>query len=389
MDSGAKPATSDNRRKAVVAVALALVAAAAWAAVGATAPAQDLQGELDSKESALDQAESQQGVLSTELDELTGQVQQLQGEVAALRNREALVQQELEQKQAELDRERHHLNVLRERLKRSLGVLEERLVAIYKSDTPDVVTVILESDGFEDLLERYEYLNRIEEQDQDIIVRVRDLRNLTKDTVQRVRAARDEIAAKKRELTRTRVALEAREADLSAARDSKAAALENVNANIKELEGDVSDLQGEIQQQLQESSTTTPALPAGPIRGASSGFIWPVDGPVVSPFGMRWGRMHEGIDIAVPSGTPIRAAKSGSVALAAPTGGYGNYTCVDHGGGLSTCYAHQSSFAVSPGESVSQGDVIGSVGCTGSCFGDHLHFEVRVNGSAVDPLGYL
>jgi murein DD-endopeptidase MepM/ murein hydrolase activator NlpD len=99
--------------------------------------------------------------------------------------------------------------------------------------------------------------------------------------------------------------------------------------------------------------------------------------------------MHEGIDIAVPAGTPIRAAKSGSVALAGLNGGYGNYTCIDHGGGLSTCYAHQSSIGVSVGQSVSQGDVIGSVGCTGHCFGDHLHFEVRVNGSAVDPLGYL
>jgi murein DD-endopeptidase MepM/ murein hydrolase activator NlpD len=116
--------------------------------------------------------------------------------------------------------------------------------------------------------------------------------------------------------------------------------------------------------------------------------IWPVDGPISSPFGMRWGRLHAGIDISVPAGTPIRAADDGSVAMAAPTGGYGNYTCIDHGGGLSTCYAHQSRFAVTSG-SVSQGQVIGYVGCTGSCYGDHLHFEVRVNGSPTDPLGYL
>jgi murein DD-endopeptidase MepM/ murein hydrolase activator NlpD len=94
--------------------------------------------------------------------------------------------------------------------------------------------------------------------------------------------------------------------------------------------------------------------------------IWPVDGPVVSGFGMRWGRMHEGIDIAVPAGTPIRAADAGAVVLVqsdAESGGYGNFTCLDHGGGLQTCYAHQSSFAVTSG-SVSQGDVIGYVGCT-------------------------
>jgi murein DD-endopeptidase MepM/ murein hydrolase activator NlpD len=388
MDSGSQPARSERPRNGGVIAAVAVLVAAVSLAIHSSAPAQDLQGQLDTKQAQLDQAESQAGVLSSELERYSSEIAQLQGEIAALRNREAIVQEELEQKQAELDRERHHLQVLRARLKQSIDVLEGRLVAIYKSDAPDVLTVILESDGFADLVERYQYLNRIEDQDSALIARVRELRNATKDAVQRIRAARNEIAARKRELTRTRVSLEARESQLSAVQADKQAALENVNADIKELHGDVSDLQGQIEQQLQAASGTV-SLPAGPIRGASSGFIWPVNGSVVSGFGMRWGRMHEGIDIAAPAGTPIRAAKAGSVALAAPTGGYGNYTCIDHGGGLSTCYAHQSSIGVSSGQSVSQGEVIGSVGCTGSCFGDHLHFEVRVNGSAVDPLGYL
>ena len=137
-------------------------------------------------------------------------------------------------------------------------------------------------------------------------------------------------------------------------------------------------------------------LPAGPIQGGSGGLIWPVSGPVVSGFGGRdigaGYEYHPGIDIAVPEGTPIRAAASGSVIFTEPeasSGGYGNYTCLDHGGGLSTCYAHQSSFAVSAGQSVSQGDIIGYTGCTGYCLGPHLHFEVRINGSVTDPMGYL
>jgi murein DD-endopeptidase MepM/ murein hydrolase activator NlpD len=121
---------------------------------------------------------------------------------------------------------------------------------------------------------------------------------------------------------------------------------------------------------------------------SASGLIWPVSGPVVSGFGMRWGRMHTGIDIAVGYGTPIVASASGNVIFAGWMGGYGNFVIVDHGGGLSTAYAHQSSIAVGGG-SVSQGQVLGYVGCTGHCFGPHLHFEVRINGSAVDPLGYL
>ena len=104
---------------------------------------------------------------------------------------------------------------------------------------------------------------------------------------------------------------------------------------------------------------------------------------------MRWGRLHAGVDIAVPSGTPVHAAKSGRVLIAGWVSGYGNYTCINHGGGISTCYGHQSSIGVSVGQSVKQGQVIGSSGCTGHCFGPHVHFEVRINGSPVDPMGYL
>ncbi len=98
--------------------------------------------------------------------------------------------------------------------------------------------------------------------------------------------------------------------------------------------------------------------------------------------------MHEGIDIAAPSGTAVHAAASGTIIYAGWMGGYGNIVVIDHGGGLSTAYAHLSSIWVGGG-SVSQGQAIGAVGCTGSCTGPHLHFEVRINGSPVDPLGYL
>ena len=122
---------------------------------------------------------------------------------------------------------------------------------------------------------------------------------------------------------------------------------------------------------------------------SSSGLIWPVSGPVTSGFGMRWGRMHEGIDIGAGTGTPIHAAASGRVIYAGWMSGYGNFVIIDHGHSLATAYGHQSRIAVSNGQSVTQGQVIGYVGCTGHCFGPHLHFEVRVNGSVVNPMGYL
>src|SRR4029077_6780504 len=122
---------------------------------------------------------------------------------------------------------------------------------------------------------------------------------------------------------------------------------------------------------------------------SSSGLIWPVNGPVVSGFGVRWGRMHEGIDIAVGYGTPIHAAAGGTVVFSGWMDGYGNFVIIDHGGGMATEYGHQSAVTVGVVQSVATGRVIAYVGCTGQFFGPHLHFEVRINASPVDPLGYL
>ena len=107
------------------------------------------------------------------------------------------------------------------------------------------------------------------------------------------------------------------------------------------------------------------------------------------PFGPRWGRNHDGVDIGAATGTPVRAAACGTVSLAGQQSGYGNIICITHTSQFSTCYAHLSRFGVSTGAQVQQGQVIGYVGCTGSCTGPHLHFETRVGGSARDPMTYL
>ena len=134
-----------------------------------------------------------------------------------------------------------------------------------------------------------------------------------------------------------------------------------------------------------------PAASPAAIGGgtSSSGFVWPVNGRLTSPFGPRWGRMHQGQDIGAPNGTPIKAAKAGRVIKAGAGGGYGNLTLVDHGGGIVTAYAHQSRFGTADGAQVQAGQVIGFVGNTGNSTGPHLHFEVRVNGAQRNPRAYL
>lgn len=135
-----------------------------------------------------------------------------------------------------------------------------------------------------------------------------------------------------------------------------------------------------------------PAPAAAPAAGSMG---WPANGPVTSGFGPRWGRMHEGIDISVNQGSPVFAASSGTVVFAGLDGGYGNAIVINHGGGVTTRYAHLSYFAVSVGQSVSGGSTIAQSGGApgtagaGSSTGAHLHFEVRVSGTAYDPRGYL
>lgn len=126
-----------------------------------------------------------------------------------------------------------------------------------------------------------------------------------------------------------------------------------------------------------------------PVAASASGFAWPLAGPVTSGFGMRWGRLHAGLDVAAGSGTPIRAAAAGTVVFAGVMGGYGNVVVLGHGGGLTTLYAHQSRLAASVGAAVARGQVIGFVGSTGHSTGPHLHFETRVDGRPRNPRAYL
>jgi murein DD-endopeptidase MepM/ murein hydrolase activator NlpD len=379
-------------------IALAFVAYLTLPLPGLSAP---LSQRIEKKRDQIADARHKEGVLSTTIQRFSTRIDSLQGEISATQDRLDRAQASLDRQRAELLEVRDELEEARDRLERlrselatARRVLADRLVEIYKSDSPDALTVVLEADGFADLLERAEFLERISEQDRSITDRVRRLRDRAQDqavqladlerreqlAAERILAERDQIAAAQSQLVSSRD-------QLSAARADRRGALSQVRDSRVALEGDLRALEAE--QARVQAALANPAPAAGPIRQGTGQLVWPVNGPVVSPFGMRWGRLHAGVDIAVGSGTPIRAADSGRVVLMGWVGGYGNYTCIQHTGSLSTCYAHQSSFATSNGANVGQGQVIGYVGCTGHCFGDHLHFETRVGGSPVDPMGYL
>ena len=392
------------------ALPLALWAALPIASDGATPNSRlnDIQKKIQSTQGRIGRRKGTERVLTTEISAYSRRIGELQARIGRLQARQAAVQADLDRKRAELDRiqsdlraERRRLVRLRARLAEARAALAQRLVQLYQADAPDIVTVVMSSHGFTDLLERGDFMRRVSEQDQRIIGIVRVARADATATAARLQrmerrqrrvtaivlANRNEIANVKHALVGTRVGLAGTRAD-------KRRALLSVREERQHLEGALSSLkaqQAKIQATLQKAAGT---LPAGAIRRGGGSMIWPVNGPITSPFCevRAWERCHPGIDIGVPAGTPIRAAASGKVTLlqgAGASGGYGNFTCVSHTATLSTCYAHQSSFATSLGANVSQGQVIGYVGCTGLCFGDHLHFEVRVNGAVTNPMNYL
>jgi murein DD-endopeptidase MepM/ murein hydrolase activator NlpD len=369
---------------------------------------QDLQHKIETTQGKIGRKKGTERLLTSEISAYTARINRLQGRIGSLQNRQAAAQADLDAKRAELSSiqtdlrsERRRLVRLRARLAQARRALAQRLVELYQADAPDLVTVIMSAKGFAELLERGEFMERVSEQDQRIIKLVRDAKADATATAQRldrlevrqrrvthiVQQRRDEIAGAKQELIDTRVGLDGTRAD-------KAHALSSVRTERRQLEGNLSGLKAEQAKITATLQQAQGGLPAGPIKHGNGSLIWPVNGPITSGFCERraWESCHPGMDIGVPAGTPIRAAAAGKVALmqsAGASGGYGNFTCVQHTATMSTCYAHQSRFATSLGASVAQGQVIGYVGCTGLCFGDHLHFEVRINGAVTNPLNYL
>jgi murein DD-endopeptidase MepM/ murein hydrolase activator NlpD len=365
------------------------------------APASsDNGGKINDLHDRIAAARAKETRLTSEISRVTSQIRSLERRVGDVSQRLSILEDDLSLHQRRLDKlnelfdfETERLTFLRQQYAHAVRQLNLRMIDIYETHDPTLVDVILQSSSLQDALDQLHYLSAIARQDKRIASQVADARDqvhLARERTKVIRArvhsetqvivvrteqqrvVKDELLASKGSLARRRIK---QKSTLASTRKQEQLWIAEANALAAEdarIRGQLAAAQG--------AGDTTPS---------AHGLIWPVNGPVTSPFGYRWGRLHAGIDIGVPYGTPIHAAAEGTVVLAGWTGGYGNYMCIDHGGGLATCYAHQSSYAVSVGAHVEQGQVIGYVGSTGHSFGAHLHFEVRINGNPVDPLGYL
>lgn len=345
---------------------------------------------------------AQEAAVRAEIAAVEERLRALASQVTAATARLAPLERELRLRRVRLGRlqalvavRAARLRLARQEYATAVERLSERLVGLYETEEADALSLLLSTASFGELLDAMDYLRAIGNQDKRIADEVDRRRREAGIALARARAARERVRQEARVIA-VRVAEErALRRQLLARRDAVAWERERRQQALQSLSRQEQAQLAEMEA-LQRASAelaarirVAQAAAASPPRPSSSGFLWPVSGPITSSFGPRWGRMHEGIDVAAPAGAPVRAAAAGQVLYAGWMGGYGNLVVLDHGGGLATAYAHLSSIAVSEGATVAQGQVIGAVGSTGHSFGPHLHFEVRVGGTPVDPLGYL
>jgi len=356
-------------------------------------------------------AHAKEATLSSQIGGLTSQIHSLEQRVGDVSSQLVSLQSDLALHQRRLDKldQLFHLQTIRFRdlqheYKLAVQRLNLRLVDIYKQNEPTTVDVLLAARNFNDVLDQLDYLGAIAAQDKKVAGQVATAKRQVKVARQKTTHVRRSVSQEARVINARvqqqailRGELLSTRSNLKGARSDKSRALvitrKQVQSEIAEsqaLETASAQLAaklraGEAQAGAAAGSTST----GTPVAGGSGTFAWPLSGPITSPFGMRWGTLHPGIDIGVPTGTPIHAAGSGTVVWCGWMSGYGNLVMIDHHNGLATLYGHQSRIAVGCNQEVSQGETIGYVGCTGFCTGPHLHFEVRVNGTPVDPLGYL
>ena len=366
-----------------------------------------VDSKIDRLRGKIDEARKREGVLSSQIAAVTSKIRAIQDDVDAASARLNRLESVLALHQRRLDRlnELYRLQTaklvfLQRQHKAATDRLNRRLVQIYTSEQTEPLAVVLEAASFGDMLDQLEFLQDIGNQDakialevEQVKIQVRETRDRTRKTRQSAAEATRQVAARTLEQRQVRDRLAWSQRELATARREKSDALSETKQTRKEYLAEVEGLLAQSAalsariRVAQASAASSPtAVPSAP---SSAGFVWPVHGVLTSSFGWRWGRMHEGIDIAVPSGTSVVAVTSGTVIVAGWTGGYGNLVVVDHGNGTATAYAHNTSVAARVGQQVAQGQLIAYSGSTGNSTGPHVHFEVRVNGSPADPLGYL
>lgn len=342
--------------------------------------------QINSLKSDIGDQEKLKDALQDEINTVQAQIDVYNGQLTEVENRLSEIEAQKEQKQNDLENTKQ--------------TFMTRLRAMYVSGDNSMLNVLLSANDFGDFLYRDQLLSSVTDHDNAImeqlkadIKAVEELEAQANEEKQEIQSIKSEVDAKRAELGDRMKEMNAVISELEGQKSGLEDQLDEYAAAIDEFEAKIQAEAAAAAKNNNSSASQSPSYSGG-AKPNAGGWVWPCPGfyYISSYVGPRWGRTHNGLDIAGGSiyGKPIVAARAGTVIDAGwNSGGYGNYVMINHGDGFITIYGHMSSVAAYNGQSVSAGQVIGYVGNSGRSTGPHLHFEVRLNGSVEDPLDYV
>ena len=362
-----------------------------------------IKNKINKEKSNISNTENEKKSVGMDIESLDAKIQVTSAKISTLESEIVRLNKDIAENQEKLQEAQVNLS-------ENTDALRMRLREMYKRGNVNYLEVILNSRDIEELLRNNEIISSIARADRELIEFIQEQIDTIKETEERLQIDKAKVSASKAAVENERqsyqAAVDAKNnymKVLESNLDLYKAEFEKAQANWDSLDAEIVRLQKQISEQKKAEEAAARratrvhsniSVSSGPRNGQS--YTWPLPGhySISSPFGYRmhpilgYSKFHSGVDIPAPSGTPIVAAKSGTVIMSQLMSGYGNVVMVDHGDTV-TVYAHCSALNVGVGESVKAGDVIAFVGSTGLSTGAHLHFEVRVNGSPVNPLGYV
>ncbi|MGF6375802.1 murein DD-endopeptidase MepM/ murein hydrolase activator NlpD [Clostridiales Family XIII bacterium PM5-7] len=319
---------------------------------------------LSDKQDELNNLNNEKNEVSQDMQELSSKIKEQEAELNG-------IQSDLDKKQTEIDKKEAHIAKTKKDIEKRRDGLNGRLRAMYKNGSVGYLDVLLGSSSISEFISNIDMIQRIYKNDQDTLAELKTQHKKLEDEQQ-------ELLTEKSKLNEEKSIVQQKKDALQADKNALQKKLEELNAEADRVSGEISNLQDS--DKIYEGGQ----------------FMWPTTSTyITSEFGFRIHPVtgiytgHTGIDIGAGYGEPVYAAASGRVIIASTYGGYGYAVVIDHGSGISTLYGHNSSLNVSVGQNVKRGQVIARVGSTGISTGPHLHFEVRINGSYVDPMSYF
>ncbi len=374
-------------KKRIVAILMALVISTPFVNVYGKNPSEldKLQKEqnkvnqqIKTTQQKINQVSKEKKNVSKALVELDQRLEQAENELSSVESMLAQLENQIAVSTRELERASTETSSQKELLKKRVRVM-------YENGNVGYLSVILNSTSFWDFISRLDFLRKIIEFDMNLL--------------SKLKSHRDSVADKRSQLESELQEKERLKNQISGKKEAVEVAKQDREKTLKDLTKDLKELERQEDAFLAQANALTQKIVALQSKDKYIGGVlgWPSPGyyKITSPYGYRnhpilkKKKLHTGIDIAVPSGTSVVAANSGTVIYSGYNGGYGNTVIIDHGGKISTLYAHNSKLLVKVGDKVEKGKAITKSGSTGLSTGPHLHFEVRENGQHVDPMKYL